>query len=492
MDTSVKQNTVEQEQPKRKRRVFDTTVQLLKYKTLREVIKAIDKGETSTMYMDIPPKIAKGPKAKMRCCIYKERAILQERIKLAMGGDKSNPNIIEVIDIACDECPIDGIMVTEACRGCIVHNCQEVCPKDAISIINKRAVIDKSKCIECGKCAKACPYNAILQRRRPCVRSCKVNAISMDENFKARIDNNKCIACGACVYQCPFGAIIDKSMISEIIEMLKGSNNGENYNVYAVIAPAIVSQFKYAKIEQVVTGIKNLGFCDVVEAALGADIDLHLEAMEFAEKGLVLTSCCPSFVMYVEKNFPQLAQYLSHTVSPMVQSAKLIKNSDPTAKVVFIGPCSSKKMEYKLPKTGGAIDLVMSFEELQAFFDARDVDVENLPHTELDNASYFGRIFARSGGIAVGAKKTADDMGVYNLNPISMNGIEECKLNLMKLKMGKAVHNFFEGMACEGGCINGALCLSHGPKNALEVDRYGATAKEKTIKNSINLYNLSK
>ncbi len=469
---------------------FDTKVQHLKYKVLREVIKKAESNDLENVYRDVPITVVPGPKASMRCCIYKERAIVQERIKMALGGNKDNPNVVEVIDIACDECPIGGMLVTEACRGCIVNRCTEVCPKGAINIVDKKAVVDKDKCIECGLCTKACPYSAIIHQQRPCIKSCKVKAISMGEDKKAEIDNDKCIECGACVYQCPFGAIVDKSLIMEVLSILKNSDNNKNYNVYAVIAPSIVSQFKYAKIEQVITGIKMLGFHQVVEAALGADITLYHEANELKEKHIMTTSCCPSFVMFVEKNFPELTKYISSSVSPMVETAKLIKSSDPTAKVIFIGPCSSKKMEYRLEKTDGAIDSVLSFEELQAFLDARDIDITVLEDSALDNASYYGRIFAKSGGIAKGIKDVGEEMGI-DVKPIAMSGIDECRVNLLKLKANKATENFFEGMACDGGCLNGALCLSHGPKNAVDVDKYGEEAKEKTIDNSVNLYKLS-
>ena len=265
------------------KRIFDTAVQKLKYDVLKAVIRNEYEHCYENIYIDIPKEISPGPKATMRCCIYKERAIVQERIKLAQGGDKNNPNVVEVIDIACDECPIGGIFVTPACRGCIVHRCKEVCPRDAIQIIDHKAVVDKSKCIECGKCTQACPYGAIIAQKRPCVNSCKVKAISVGEDKKAVIDNQKCISCGACVYQCPFGAIVDKSMVLESIDILKNSENNQKYHVYAVIAPSIVSQFKYAKIEQVVTGMRKLGFHQVVEAALGADITLYHEAEELIE-----------------------------------------------------------------------------------------------------------------------------------------------------------------------------------------------------------------
>ncbi len=472
------------------KRIFDTAVQKLKYDVLKAIIRNEYEHCYDNIYIDIPKEISPGPKATMRCCIFKERAIVQERIKLALGGDKNNPNVVEVIDIACDECPIGGIFVTPACRGCIVHRCQEVCPRDAIQIIDHKAVVDKSKCIECGKCTQACPYGAIIHQKRPCVSSCKVKAITVGEDKKAAIDNKKCIACGACVYQCPFGAIVDKSMIMESIGILKDAEM-KGTHVYAVIAPSIVSQFKYAKIEQVVTGIRKLGFHQVVEAALGADITLYHEAEEWKEKGILTTSCCPSFVMFVEKNFPELAKYVSHSVSPMVEAAMLIKRTDPEGKVIFIGPCASKKLEYKLPKTQGAIDSVLSFEELQAFLDARNIDVGSLEETSLDNASFYGRIFAKSGGITQGIADVAKEMGVEGVKPIAMNGIDECRAALTKLKFNKATENFFEGMACDGGCLNGALCLNHGPKNVVDVDKYGASAKEKTIDNSVKLYKLS-
>ena len=471
---------------------FDTYVQQLKYEVLKEVIKKAYADDLASCYRDIPKKISPGPKPIARCCVYKDRAIIEERIALAMGGDKENPNSVEVINIACDECPAEGMYVTPACRGCLVHRCVEVCPKGAISIVNHKSYIDKEKCIECGKCTTVCPYSAIIKQERPCIKACKADAISIDENKKAKIDNNKCISCGACVYQCPFGAISDKSYILETIDILRKSDNNKNYNVYAVVAPSIAGQFDGVKPEQVVTGIMQLGFHKVVEAALGADIALYNEAKELKEKKILTTSCCPSFVMYVEKNFPELTKYISSSVSPMVYAAQLIKKSDPTAKVVFIGPCTSKKVEYKLEKTQGAIDSVISFEELQAFFDAKEIDITKLEETALDDASFYGRIFAKSGGITQGIEQVAKEyFDMDDVKPVAMNGIAQCKVNLLKLKMGKALENFFEGMACDGGCLNGALCIHHGPKNVVEIDKFGKQAKEQNIGNSVNLYKSS-
>ncbi len=469
-------------------RLFDTEVQELKYKIVNELVRLSLKGDTEKAYYDIPRKIAPGPNATMRCCIYKERAIVQERLKHAMGNDKTDDNIVQVIDIACDECPVERYKVTETCRGCIAHRCLSVCPVGAIRFEDKKAVIDSDKCIECGKCMNACPYKAIAENIRPCIRGCKAGAISIDESKKAKIDHQKCIGCGACVYNCPFGAIVDKSYVLDAVQILKGSENGKKYKVYAALAPSIVSQFTYAKIEQVVAGLKEMGFHTVIEVALGADLVAYKEAKELTEKGFLTSSCCPSFVKYIEINFPELVEYISHNVSPMIETAKLIKNTDPTAKVIFIGPCISKKVEYRKKEHQGMIDCVITFEELQALLDGMDITVEQLPEQNLDNASYYGRIFARSGGLAEAVGQAIKEEGLdFELNAEVCNGLEQCKIALLKASKGRLDKNFIEGMACEGGCINGAACLHHGPKNRAEVDKYGAQAMEKKIMDSIQL-----
>lgn len=471
---------------------FDTTVQLLKYKVLRSLIKRRYQGSMDeSVYLDIPKEISPGPNATMRCCVYKERAILQERIRISLGGDKSNPNVVEVIDIACDECPSAGVYVTDACRGCISHKCMDACPKGAISIINQKSVVDKVKCVECGRCSQVCPYSAIVVRRRPCMKACKVNAITMDADFKAKIDNDKCVHCGACIAQCPFGAIQDKSYVMDVIDLLLGSYNNYNYKVYAMLAPAIASQIDYASMGQIVSALKILGFYRVTEAAVGADICLHKEAEEWKEHGIMTTSCCPAFVSFIEKNYPTLAKYVSSSLSPMVEAAKVIKRNDPTAKVVFIGPCSAKKMEFKLEKTGGAIDCVLSFEEMIAYIDALEIDMARLEETPLDDASYYGRIFAKSGGIKEGVVAVAKQAGIEGINPVSMNGLEECKRELALLKANRSTYNFFEGMACEGGCIGGALNLHRDPKGMRLLDKFNASATKKDISASVEKYKAS-
>jgi [FeFe] hydrogenase (group B1/B3) len=472
-------------------RKFDTKVQHLKYKVLREVARSAFQDDLHHAVYSIPQKIVQGPEATMRCCIYKERAIVGERINIAMGGNAENPNVIEVLDIACDECPVGGYEVSDACRGCIAHRCEDVCKRNAITFDkHQKAHIDKEKCVECGRCAQVCPYTAIRNQKRPCQNACKVKAISMDDNKKALIDNNKCISCGACVYQCPFGAIMDKSQIVDVVNLIKESNDNRNYKLYAVVAPSIASQFSYANLGQIISAIKKLGFYTVIEAALGADMVADSEADELIEKGFLTSSCCPAFVDYIKKQFPAMVEHISHNPSPMTAISRYIKKTDPTGKVVFIGPCTAKKMELKRPEVAPYVDNVITFEELQALIDSRDINLEELPLDSLDNASYFGRIFARSGGLSEAVKEAIKEKGIENfdLNPIACDGIEACRTALLKASKKVLPNNFIEGMACIGGCIGGAGCLTHGEKNKKEVDDYGKEALEKTIQDAIAPY----
>ena len=469
---------------------FDTKVQHLKYKVLREVAREAWAGRLPETAIDIPKTIVPGKVPTMRCCVYKERAILTERVKIAMGGDPKNPNVIEVIDIACDECPVGGYEVTNACRGCLAHRCEDACRFGAISFDEEHvAHIDKSKCKECGACAKVCPFTAIVGRKRPCQNACKVKAISMNEEKAATIDDSKCIACGACVYQCPFGAITDKSYILNVIDLIKKSENNTKYKMYAVVAPSISSQFTYAKLGQVITGLKELGFHTVVEAALGADMVAQAESKELAEKGFLTSSCCPAFVDFIDKNFPNLKPFVSHNLSPMATIAKYIKETTPGAKVVFIGPCTAKKAEVRKENVRKYVDEAMTFEELQALFDSRDIDITTLEEGVLDNASYFGRIFARSGGLSDAVAEGLKEQGLtdFTLKPCACDGIEACRIALLKKSKNLLDANFIEGMACVGGCIGGAGCLTHGEKNKDEVDKYGREALEKTIADAVSV-----
>ncbi|MGI6181383.1 MAG: 4Fe-4S dicluster domain-containing protein [Agathobaculum sp.] len=472
-------------------RNFETNVQLLKYRVLKEVAARAYEGNLMESYYEIPKIISPGPKAKLRCCIYKERAIAQERIRLAMGGDRRNPNVIEVIPIACDECPVERYQVSESCRGCISQRCIKNCPKDAISKTkNGKVVIDHELCIECGRCAKVCPYGAITEHVRPCERSCKVGAIAMNEEKKAEINIDKCIACGACVSACPFGAVMDKSFMVDAINMIKNSRGGENYRTVAIVAPALASQFDDCSLGQVITAIRNLGFDYVVEAAMGADMVADKECEELVEKGFLTSSCCPAFVSYIQKQMPELEEHISHNLSPMAEIGRYVKiNAEMPVKTIFIGPCTAKKAEQQKPTVDLWIDCVLTFEELQAMIDAREIDMPSLDETTLVDASPWGRIFGRSGGLTEAVLEAVKEKGLdFAVKAEVCSGIEECKTALLRAKVGKLDKNFIEGMACVGGCVGGACSLTHEAKSRVKVDQYGKNAENKEIKTAIDKY----
>lgn len=469
-------------------RTFETDVQLLKYRVLKAVAKRAYEGTLMESYYEIPKLISPGPKPTMRCCVYKERAIVQERVRLAMGGDRRNPNIIEVIEIACDECPVERYMVSESCRGCISQRCIKTCPKQAISKKNGKAHIDFDLCIECGRCAKVCPYGAITEHVRPCERSCKVGAIHMNEEKKAEINPEKCISCGACSYACPFGAIMDKSFMVDAINIIR--NKKENYKTVAIVAPAIAAQFDGVTLGQVATAIRQLGFDYVVEAAIGADMVADKEAEELVEKGFLTSSCCPAFVDYIKKHVPELADKISHNLSPMAEIGKFVKlGGESPVKCIFIGPCTAKKAEMRLPNVDLWIDSVLTFEELQAMVDAREIEMESLEETSMNDASYFGRIFGRSGGLTEAVLEVIKEKGLdFEVKAEACDGIEACKAALLKAKFGKLDKNFIEGMACVGGCVGGAASLNHEPKSRMKVDKYGKDSDKENVRQAIDTY----
>ena len=469
---------------------FETRIQYLKYQVLKEVAKGAWNEDLVENVLDIPKKILPGKTPTMRCCVYKERAILQERVKLAMGGNREDSNIMEIIDIACDECPMGGYEITNTCRGCLAQRCKDACPKDAIGFdVNHQAHIDKSKCINCGLCAKACQYSAIIDRKRPCENACQVGAISANEDQAAHIDHDKCIDCGACISQCPFGAIMDKSFILDTIDYILKSKDNSEFKVYALLAPAIADDFLDASLEQIVTGLKKLGFYDVIEVAKGADMVAYGEAKELDEKGFLLSSCCPAFVSYIKQSFPQLKDNISHNLSPMATIGKKLKEIDPECKTVFIGPCTAKKAEIKLKGVREYVDVAITFEELLALLDSKEIDYEKLEETKINQASYFGRVFARSGGLTEAMKQGLSEINSkLELQAETCNGVLMCKAALMKKSRDTSNANFIEGMICSGGCIGGAGALHRLDNKKENVDKYAKTSDYKSIKQSVADY----
>lgn len=442
-------------------KLFDTKVQETKYNVLREVAIQTWKGnDVFAEFNEIARKVIPKNQPPQTCCIHKDRAVVAERVRLAIGGSKYNKNVVQVIDIACDECPEAGYVITDLCRGCLNHSCMASCKVNAIHVDSRNyAKIDKTKCVECGRCAKACKYSAIVNFQRPCEKACPVGAISMSDGGEAAIDYEKCISCGSCVYSCPFGATVDKSSIVDVVNSLKESRMKDSNNpTVAIVAPSIGSQFLYAKLEQVITGIRKLGFAEVFEVALGADMVAKKEAEELVEKGFLTSSCCPAFVKYIETKFPEMVEHISHNYSPMVELAKFLKEGHPEYKIVFIGPCISKKAEVRKPEPSKYVDYAITFEELQALFDSRDIDVRQLEETEWNQATYYGRGFAKSGGLAEAVTQALKELEItdFEFNPIVCSGIDKCKPALNRAKKGLLPNNFIEGMACIGGCVGGS------------------------------------
>lgn len=466
---------------------FETTMQKLKYSVLKEAASIGYNINTETDRDLIAQNIIPGPKPSFRCCIYKERSIIKERLSHALN-ERDDDHIIRVIEAACDQCPMNRFTVTDACRGCIARSCEHACPVDAINIIAGKAYINQEKCIECGRCKEACQFNAISDVQRPCRRSCPVDAIDMDENKVAVIDYEKCISCGQCAFNCPFGAITDITYIHDVARYLSDSTK----KVYALVAPSISSQFDNTTIGQVTHALKSIGFNDVIEVALGADIVIKHESLEYVEhlkdNAYMTTSCCPGFVNILQSKFPNAISNMSTTVSPMIALGRFVKELHEDAITVFIGPCMAKKQEALQDDIKDAINYVITFEELRALLGAKEINIQEMPIDPLNNASYFGRMFPISSGVSESIKAYIKDNNIeVTFNPTSANGAKECIKYLKLAQHGKLPGTFLEGMACTGGCICGPGSLNHRKKDINEVKKFATLAKEKSTNDSLSV-----
>ncbi len=449
-----------------------------------EVARMAYNGGDYTHAEDLPYIIVPGDQPLHRESVFLERAIAGERVRLAMGlgirpiqtrslmtdgmdaaavaEQYYEPPLVNIIPYACHACPTNQYKVSNYCQNCLAASCQKVCPKDAISFKNNRSWIDLDKCIRCGKCAKACPYNAIVHLERPCAAACGMDAIVSDEHGRATINQDKCVACGQCLVSCPFGAIVDKGQIFQVIQsILKGDK------VIAILAPAFVGQFgKHSTPGKFVTAMKKLGFARVTEVAVGADLCTIEEAKDFLEKvpaqqNYMATSCCPAWHSMIYKLFPGETDKISMTLTPMVFTARLMKKQYPDCKVVFVGPCAAKKLEAIRADIRSDVDFVLTFEELQGMFQAKEIDFETLEDSDvLNEGTAAGRGFAVSGGVAGAVEKI-----IHQTNPdvevktARAEGLRECRKLMTLAKAGKYNGYLLEGMACPGGCVAGAGTL---------------------------------
>jgi len=464
-------------------RGIETPIKTLRQKVFTEVAKvAFDSQNINDDIEAIPYKITPGDAPLYRESIYRERAICSERVRLAMGLslrpddepvhvtsglDESNvaekyyePPLMQVIPSACAACPPNKYIVSNMCRGCVAHPCMQVCPKGAISMKDGKSFIDQEKCVKCGKCKAACPYDAISHNVRPCEQACGVKAIGSDEQGRASILDDKCVSCGMCMVSCPFGAISDKSQIFQLAHALRDGDK-----IVAIVAPAYIGQFgDDVTPGKFKTALQVLGFSDVHEVAFGADVGAISEAHHYAHEvatgnlPFLLTSCCPSWSMMAKKFFPTMIDNISQELTPMVATARKVKQDDPDAKVVFIGPCASKKLEAMRRTVRSDVDFVLTFEELDAMFDAREIEPASFEDEgSLHDATAAGRGYAVAGGVAGAIEACLKEY--YPEVPVHIEHAEslaECKKMLALAKAGKLKGCMIEGMACPGGCMGGA------------------------------------
>lgn len=455
---------------------------------------------------DLPYDILPGETATYRESIFLERAIVGERIRLAMGlplqeVDKPSklsdgvaeaakpetyyqPPLINVIKFACNGCE-DNVyrVMPNACQGCLAHPCREICPKQAISFKDKKAFIDHEKCIKCGRCASVCPYEAIHHHVRPCSAACGMKAIGSDEHGRADINYEKCVSCGQCLVNCPFGAIADKSQIFQVIQAI---NAGDE--VIAEVAPAFVGQFGgKGNVDKLREAFKELGFTGMEEVALGADLCTVQEAEDFLEEvpakiPFMGTSCCPAWSVMAKKEFPKNAECVSMALTPMTLTARLIRKQHPSAKIVFVGPCSAKKLEAMRKSVKSEVDFVLTFEEMAGMMEAKDIDYTKLAGEggDFEVASADGRGFAVAGGVAQAvANAIHRRYPDREVNIVNAEGLDECRKMMKAAVKGKYNGYLLEGMACPGGCVAGAGTLQAVNKTAGAVKMYSKKSPHK-------------
>ncbi|HIT43963.1 TPA: 4Fe-4S dicluster domain-containing protein [Candidatus Avacholeplasma faecigallinarum] len=479
----------------------------IRRKVFEEVARLAYEGGDYSRIEEIPYQMLRG-QAKYRESIFLERAIVAERIRLAIGlpvrsADEHEPiskgiegaikterfyepPLVNVIDFACNACPQNSYFVTDTCVGCLANPCANVCPKDAIRIVNGRSIIDQNKCIKCGRCKDVCPYGAIVHRERPCEKACGMDAIESDEHGRAKINYDKCVSCGMCIVNCPFGAIADKSQLFQVIQTIKSE-----YEVYAIMAPAFVGQFgPKVNLKTIDDAMSKLGFNGVYEVSIGADLCTIEEAQDFLDNvpsklKFMGTSCCPSWSVMAKKEFPEFKDNISMALTPMVLTARLVKKEHPNCKIVFVGPCSAKKLEASRKSVRSDVDFVLTFEELMGMFIAKNVDFNTLTEKPLKNeTSADGRGFAVSGGVAqavVNVIKRIDPTKDAKVE--SAQGLRNCKKLLQMAKAGKYDGYLLEGMACPLGCVSGAGTIATSTKTKAMVE---VSKRETPLKNCID------
>lgn len=325
---------------------------------------------------------------------------------------------------------------------------------------------------ECGKC----------EYDRACQKSCMFDAIVETPEGKLEIDPQRCVGCAACVDACR----MEKLTVSrDILPALKAVREKKG-PAYALVAPAFLGQFS----EGVTPGklrsaFKALGFDGMVEVALFADILTMKEALEFDRNILhdgdyQLTSCCcPVWIAMIRKVYHELMPHVPGAVSPMIACGRVVKKLHPDAVTVFVGPCMAKKSEAREPDLAGAVDYVLTFQEVRDVFEAVQIDPAALPESEKEHSSRAGRIYAYSGGVSEAVRKTVEQLHpdrAIAVKTRQASGVPACRAMVQDLKEGKIQANFFEGMGCVGGCVGGPKAIIDREQGKNHVEAYGNSA----------------
>lgn len=456
---------------------FTNNVMIVRHELLAKLVKMWKEKrlveDIDRLPIELSPRTSK---VRGRCCVHKERAVWKYKSFPLLGFDmtdehdeltplshyakealtrKNNPkeNILCVMDEACSGCVQVNYEITNLCRGCVARSCYMNCPKNAISFKkNGQAKIDHDTCISCGICQQSCPYHAIVYLPIPCEEVCPVKAISKDENGIEHIDESKCIYCGKCINACPFGAIFE---ISQVFDILQHIDNPEQKTV-AMVAPAILSQFGVT-LAELYGALKEVGFDEVVEVALGADETTRRESAELLERleegqPFMTTSCCPSYIQLAEKHVPDIKKYISTTRSPMYYTAEIAKQQYPDAKTVFIGPCIAKRKEAQYTEN---VDYILTFEELGSVFAGLGINIKEATPYKLDKEAYLeSHGYGQTGGVSNAVNSYLKDT---KINPLLVSNLNKKNIALLRAyaKTGKCPNPFIEVMACEGGCVTG-------------------------------------
>lgn len=321
-----------------------------------------------------------------------------------------------------------------------------------------------------SKCQSVCPFDAIIKTS------------GEDDKW---INESLCMSCGRCITACDKGNYLETPQFLPLAHLLK-----QEEQVIAIVAPAIAGQFgKEVTLDQLREALIQVGFKDMIEVAVAADVLSIKEALEFdahvhKEGDFMITSCCcPMWVAALRKVYHKLVPDVSPSVSPMIAMARIIKALNKDVKVVFIGPCIAKKAEAKEKDLIGDVDYVLTFEELQIIFDALDINPQKcigLP--SIDYASTGGRLYARTGGVSQAVWDIVDQLYPEKrklFSALQVDGMKACKSMLDELEQGNIKASFIEGMGCKGGCVGGpkAIIDAASGKEAVNAAAYNSAIK---------------